>query len=321
MMDVADVLESYLGPPERGGKGNLAYRCPFHGGGHETKPSFFVQSDTGLAFCHACNQGWTFPKLLMQLGAPSLVVTAASAILREASRPRVAVKGYTGLDNVHLLPEVLTSITMQCPVDLLNDGFYESTLLDNEVGYDIHNECVLYHLRDHLGRLIAVDGRWATGYYVYTKKQLANFASPDILGGYKTPEKSNFLWNMHRVYPSLWLRPGPVIVVEGFKACMWVQQCGFPNVVALMGSYLSDQQALLLERVASEVTMFLDLDKAGRKGTYRALSHLKSRLLVKRVIYPRGSVELGDKLQPDSLTPDEVQTAIATAMPSYRSEL
>jgi DNA primase len=51
-----------------------------------------------------------------------------------------------------------------------------------------------------------------------------------------------------------------LIITEGFKACLWLLQCGYTNTVALMGSSLSEKQASLLHRLRVRVVLFLDND-------------------------------------------------------------
>jgi len=77
------------------------------------------------------------------------------------------------------------------------------------------------------------------------------------------------LWNYNRVYPRLLGVSDPnvtVYIVEGFKACLWMLQAGYMNTVALMGSYISDRQQMMLHRVNANVVLFLDNDKAGREA-------------------------------------------------------
>jgi DNA primase len=68
-----------------------------------------------------------------------------------------------------------------------------------------------------------------------------------------------------------------VIVVEGFPSAWWLWQCGFPGVVALMGSDCSDEQARLI--VASTVPsariwLLPDGDSAGELCALGAMQRL-----------------------------------------------
>ena len=67
---------------------------------------------------------------------------------------------------------------------------------------------------------------------------------------------------------------------------MRLHQAGISNVVALMGSSLSDEQeALIVAAVGPQgkVALMFDEDEAGWKGREEALSRLSSRVHVKVV--------------------------------------
>ena len=116
---------------------------------------------------------------------------------------------------------------------------------------------------------------------------------------YKLPtgfQKSQELFNLHRALEATRER---VIVVEGFFDCMKVHQAGFRNVVALMGSSLSDEQQKLLLGF-EHVVLFLDGDEAGR-GATRTIADQLARKLYVRV------VEVPDHNQPDQLSLSAIQ--------------
>ncbi|MBV6415412.1 MAG: DNA primase [Xanthomonadales bacterium] len=82
--------------------------------------------------------------------------------------------------------------------------------------------------------------------------------------------KSELLYNAHRVKA---LGRRGVIVVESYTAAWWLHQAGFPNVVAVMGSSMSDAQADLLVRELqpSFVVILGDGDEAGKRMAASAL--------------------------------------------------
>jgi hypothetical protein len=60
------LLVPYLGEPagriRATAKGAQApWRCPFHKGGQEKRPSFYLNLSTGMAFCHTCRRGGRCP--------------------------------------------------------------------------------------------------------------------------------------------------------------------------------------------------------------------------------------------------------------------
>jgi len=74
--------------------------------------------------------------------------------------------------------------------------------------------------------------------------------------------KSRFLFNGHRIGTAI----EDLIVLEGFFGVFWLHQCGWKNVVALMGATCSPEQASLIVRMTdfdSRVWIMTDGDAAG----------------------------------------------------------
>jgi len=68
----------------------------------------------------------------------------------------------------------------------------------------------------------------------------------------------------------------PVIITEGYKACLWIIQAGWTQTVALMGSFLTQIQRSILDRMGgNELVLFLDNDAAGIAATERIGKSLK----------------------------------------------
>lgn len=119
---------------------------------------------------------------------------------------------------------------------------------------------------------------------------------------YKLPagfRKSEVLYNLHRVLEDESTRT--VIVVEGFFDTIKIAQAGFRNVVALMGTALSDAQEALLSPFR-EVVLMLDGDQAGQT----AAAGLVTRLARSRFVR---LVDLAG--QPDQLSSEEIQAILS----------
>jgi DNA primase len=155
-------------------------------------------------------------------------------------------------------------------------------IMAGRIAIPIHNE---------LGELVAYAGRWPG-------------QPPEGEGKYKLPmgfHKSLVVYNLHRA--KVHAKEVGLIVVEGFFDAMRLHAAGFPNVVALMGSAMSDaQEELIVTTVGPDgkVTLMFDEDDAGWKGREEALSRLSSRVYVK-------VIGLGEEgRQPDSMGKDEL---------------
>jgi DNA primase len=128
----------------------------------------------------------------------------------------------------------------------------------------IHNEA---------GELIAYAGRWP-----------AEEGWPEGEDKYKLPpgfHKSLEVFNLHRAreYAS-----DGLIVTEGFFTVFEFWQCGRKNVVALMGSSLSEaQERLIVQTVGGRgrVLLAFDPDAAGKKGMAEAAARLAPQVFVR----------------------------------------
>ena len=176
-------------------------------------------------------------------------------------------------------------------------GFFAGKgIMAGRVAIPIHNE--------H-GELVAYAGRWPG-------------EPPEGEGKYRLPpgfHKSLVVFNLHRA-KELAKEKG-VIVVEGFFDAMKVAQAGYPNVIALMGSSMSDEQErFIVEAVGAQgkVALMLDEDEAGRScrdGKVKdgavepsILQRLASRVYVKVIALGR------EGMQPDRLSEEEIRTLI-----------
>ncbi len=80
-----------------------------------------------------------------------------------------------------------------------------------------------------------------------------------------------------------------IIVVEGYMDVISLYSAGFTNVVASMGTSLTQEQARLLKRYSDNILISYDGDAAGQKANMRGLDILKGEgLNVKVVPLPEG---------------------------------
>ncbi len=74
------------------------------------------------------------------------------------------------------------------------------------------------------------------------------------------------------------------IVVEGYFDVISLFQADIKNVVAPLGTALTEEQVLLLKRYADEIIILFDSDKAGNKATIRSIALLLKTNLKIRVV-------------------------------------
>ena len=136
---------------------------------------------------------------------------------------------------------------------------------DVPVSYDRFRDRVIFPIPDSRGRIIAFGGR---------------ALSPDAPAKYlNSPEtelfhKGNVLYNFVRARKAL-AKGGAngaatVIAVEGYMDVIALAQAGFDNVVAPLGTALTENQMELLWRMSGEPILCFDGDQAGLKAAWRA---------------------------------------------------
>lgn len=315
--DVVTVLSRWIrfaNPESRAD--DLAAFCPFHKGGGEQTPAFYVyvgpethDKRPGAAYCHACNEGWTYTGLLYKLGAARGVIDIIRQQELELRRARKRSFLYDLNFDVPELPEQVLAVFDYCPVSLLGAGFEKDILRNNDIGFDRDRQRVTFGLRDHHGSLVGVSGRTVIDEEPRYKIYKSEFYS--VCPGYNL-DKSKILWGLDKFYLTRLHRKtsGPVVICEGFKAAMWVKQAGYPHVVATIGSSISQAQRVLLQRVTSDAVLFFDNDAAGIKATWRNARTLGG--IDVRV----ANYGTSQPVSPDDLAPDRVREVIETALPA-----
>lgn len=332
---IIDIVTRYVDPKiRRAGQGNISVKCPFHTVKDGTP--FSVSVETGVFHCFTCHVAGTIPTMLAMLGVPQDVIEAELGPIRQAiktaleDRKQNRIAQYF-IDNPfrakNILSEAIIAAYDWCPTPLIESGFDVSWLRYLQVGVDMRNRRITYPVRDIYGNLAGfVGGRTDKSqepkYRVYAGQQKAydgTTISSDYgpwfdedYPGYEF-KSHDYLWNYDKVYPRLLFgkEPEPLIVVEGFKACMWMLQCGFRNTVALMGSSMSFRQKELLLRVDARIILFLDNNEAGQLGTYKIGNTLQQAVPTVWVAkYPPGA---GSTCQPDDLESELARDAVTNA--------
>lgn len=311
------LIEQLLGQTHRAGRGNVMALCPFpHAGGRDTSPSFAIHTVSGLWMCHSCKRCGNFRSLLKGLGAPATLfgtdLVELMNSVREATEVAVYRNPYAWVPPSppeEVLPEECLGLFDEAPRQMLAWGFSKPLLRRFDVGYDKKACRITFPLRDYTGQLIGFSGRaihdtQVPRYKLYGKPEYERWGMPPL----DPPEKSRIIWNYDQVVAAALHDPYPqIMVAEGFKACLWLRQCGFPLCIALLGSSMSEAQQRLLERLGGTLYLFLDQDSAG-DHRYDMAAQLVNACDVRLPQYPRPG-----KLQPDSLSPAELTFAVQTA--------
>jgi DNA primase len=81
-------------------------------------------------------------------------------------------------------------------------------------------------------------------------------------------DKSGLLYGLHSAMIAI-RSESRAIIVEGYMDVIAAHQNGFENVVASMGTALTERQVRILRRAAKEIALALDADAAGRDAAIR----------------------------------------------------
>lgn len=145
------------------------------------------------------------------------------------------------------------------------DAMMETGLLvhgeEIAVPYDRFRDRIMFPIHDARGRVVAFGGR-----------AMSADVPAKYLNSPETPlfHKGALLFNHHNARKAAH-DTGQVIVVEGYVDVIAMTLAGFPQVVAPLGTALTEDQLGLLWRMAEEPVICLDGDKAGRKAAGRAI--------------------------------------------------
>lgn len=131
---------------------------------------------------------------------------------------------------------------------------------DSEGSYDRFRERLMFPIRDGKGRVIGFGAR------------ALDDSQPKYLNSPQTPlfDKSGALFAIDRAEQAI-RAEGEVVLVEGYMDALQAHQAGFSNVVAIMGTALTERQVSLVRNMARRYALALDPDTAGEEATRRSL--------------------------------------------------
>lgn len=131
---------------------------------------------------------------------------------------------------------------------------------DSEGSYDRFRERLMFPIRDGKGRVIGFGAR------------ALDDSQPKYLNSPQTPlfDKSGALFAIDRAEQAI-RTEGEVVLVEGYMDALQAHQGGFSNVVAIMGTALTERQVSLVRNMARRYALALDPDTAGEEATRRSL--------------------------------------------------
>lgn len=165
---------------------------------------------------------------------------------------------------------------------------------------------LMFPITDGRGRTVAFGGRGLTA---DAKPKYINTGETEFFS------KGRLLYNFATARPA-GIKAQTIIVAEGYMDVIALVRAGFEASVAPLGTALTEDQLMMLWKVAPEPVMSFDGDEAGRKAALRAarlaLPHLQPGHSLRFAFLPGGE-------DPDSLIrsagPSAMQKVLDGAMP------
>jgi len=170
---------------------------------------------------------------------------------------------------------------------LLSKGKQLKQLIDlgisSENGSDLFVNRIMFPLYDLEGNVVAFSGR------IYNTTDTSKYVNTKETSIFK---KGTILYNYHNAKDFL-KKNESVIVMEGFMDVIRANTIGITNCIATMGTALTKQNANLLKKMANNIILCFDGDKAGEEATTKAINIFKEIDVIPKV------VRLEEELDPD----------------------
>ena len=135
-------------------------------------------------------------------------------------------------------------------------------LVEREGGgtYDRFRNRLMFPIRDIAGRVLGFGGR------------ALDDSLPKYLNSPQTAvfDKSSTLYGIDRAKGSI-RKQNLAVVVEGYMDVLAAHQYGFNNVVASLGTALTEKQVGIIKKLTKSLTLALDADAAGEMATLRGI--------------------------------------------------
>lgn len=318
---IDSLMSSYTNLIRRGR--NYVCLCPFHS---EKTPSCTVYPDSQHFYCYGCGAGGDVITFAMKIENLSYIEAVkfladragmqmpddekGSQIARVKARVleinRIAAryfydtltrsplgeKGRRYFAERQLLPATINKYGLGYAPDdwhglqnyMRSKGYTDDELItanlcmrsQNGNVFDFFRDRVMFPIIDLRGNVIAFGGRIIDG------------SGPKYLNSSDTPvfKKSRNLFSLNFAKKSEEKR---LILAEGYMDVISINQAGFENVVATLGTALTQEQARLMKQYADEIIISYDSDGAGQAATHKAINLLSEAGAETRIIKMEGA--------------------------------
>ncbi|MDE6036076.1 MAG: DNA primase [Ruminococcus sp.] len=318
---VENVIGNYIQLRKNGR--NYVCSCPFHS---EKTPSFTVFPDTQSFYCFGCGAGGDVITFIMK--TENIDFVEALRLLADRSglempefagnpeKSELRTKIYemnrlsanyfytclvrsadkSGLEYFakrRISPQTIKKYGLGFAPDswtnlveyLKSKGYTEEEISSAWLGsisqkngelYDIFRKRVMFPIVDVRGNVIGFGGRVLDD----SKPKYLNTANTLVF------DKGSNLFSLHFARHT---KDKQIILCEGYMDVIALNQAGFENAVATLGTAITPEQARIIRHYAEEVVIAYDNDGAGQKATRKAIQYLNEAGIRTRVLNMNGA--------------------------------
>lgn len=323
-VNIVDVVSDYI-PVEQKGRNYFAL-CPFH---DDHNPSMSISPDKQIYTCFVCGAHGNVFNFVMNYEHVSFI-DAVKMIGRRVGvnidlptqykKPKE--KGLEDLYNIYDIANkfyqnnLSTKEGSDAREYLSNRDFKEDVIKEFGIGLSLNNklssmllkkydkdilirsgicnesggnifdaftERIMFPLWDIDGNVVGFSGR------IYKTKDSSKYVNSKESDIFK---KGKLIYNYHRAKEEV-RKKKFVLVVEGFMDVIALYKVGIKNVVAMMGTAVTNEQANLLKRLSTNIFLCFDGDSAGNMATMSCANELTKVGITPKVI------RLPENLDPD----------------------
>lgn len=314
--DLSEIAASYMQLKRRGR--NMVGLCPFHG---EKTPSFNIYTENGSFYCFGCGTGGDVITFIMKienldyLEAVKFLAQRAGMTIPEDdyddSMGRLRTRVYeANREAARFFYQKLNEPEGKAAMEYLKGrALADSTIRHFGLGFAPDAR---FALGDHLRKKGFTDAEMIAANLVLPSRSgkgvvdrfynRVMFPIIDVRGNViafggriMTDQKPKYLntsdtivfnksLNLFSLNNAKNAKSRSLILCEGYMDVISLNQAGFPQAVATLGTALTADQAALMKRYCDEVILCYDADEAGQKATARAIEILRRAGIVVRVL-------------------------------------
>ena len=333
--DIIDIISQHVTLTKAGR--TFRALCPFHS---EKHPSFYVYPEQHSWHCFGCNTGGDafsfimkkqnidFGEALKQLAQKTGVVIPSKFEPGAESEEKQRLYQINQAAALYFHNLLNSTAGEKAQSYVTGRGFSPKTIADFQLGYSPNSwEELKKYLMDKgytegelltAGLIIEAEGKKphdrfrhklmfpisdARGRIIGFGARVLDDSLPKYINSPQTPvfDKSGSLYGINLATTAI-RQQNLAVIVEGYMDVITAHQNGFSNVVASMGTSVTEKQVGILKRLSQNITLALDADAAGEEAMLRGVGFENTLgTEVKVIILPQGK-DPDDVIKQDAKT-------------------